>query len=103
MGSKGGLKIRAASGLAWDAFCCLDRGGGRGGPECGSAGLEMQPAQAELADPAFLLLIPPLRAGGKEGVPHLFLSSYLPGEYRAGGSHTYSHQLQKASWYLSPR
>ena len=56
MGSKGGLKIRAASGLAWDAFCCLDHGGGSGGPECGSAGLEMHPARAELADPAFLLL-----------------------------------------------
>lgn len=32
----------------------------------------MHPAQAELADPAFLLLIPPPRAGGKERVPHLF-------------------------------
>ena len=32
----------------------------------------MHPAQAELADPAFLLLIPPLRAGGKEGVPYFF-------------------------------
>ena len=100
MGSKGGLKIRAASGLAWDAFCCLDHGGGSGGPECGSAGLEMHPARAELADP---FSCSSLRAGGKEGVPHLFLSSYLPGEYRAGGSHTYSHQLQEASCYLSPR
>lgn len=47
----------------------------------------MHPAQAELADPAFLLLIPPVRAGGKQGVPYLFLS-YLPGEYRAGGTVT---------------
>lgn len=33
MGSEGGLKITAASGLAWGAFCCLDHGGGSGGPE----------------------------------------------------------------------
>lgn len=33
MGSEGGLKITAASGLAWGAFCCLDHGGGSGGRE----------------------------------------------------------------------
>lgn len=75
MGSKGGLKIRAASGLAWDAFCCLDHGGGSGGPECGSAGLEMHPARAELADPAFLLLISQGRWKGRSP-PSFFV--FLP-------------------------